>query len=786
MKRQIKIFLTAIITGALFVSCTALAADIEAPPKQNMAGSPDATREKFCDLAYNVLKIRMGTELTTKTGMFTDTDEAEINTLAEAGIIDGRGNGIFDPQGKITREEAARILCSMMDYMGIEDTNVVDETFKDFDTVSDWAKEYVAKVGRNEIMEGNGDGYTIDGYNEKTDNYYVNVPRTNFHLYNSDFGPHQNYTVWQTQATLYRLSNRLPEKMEDETVTDLGGGVTLADNRKYTYAEKDGHVTFCMPHGDKHFLVTTEDGQPVLGHDTNVYNLTDGRRLMRLRHGIYEMNNVYIRTEAYYNMGFVGMPPMECHYAYDYDGSFIDDGLMTDNNRAITLTDPDGMNRYIFRRVSSGGYYMTGAYGIEPVISGKESIKQAADKVPYIICTVTRDGRKISQMYNFDGEMLYEHEGEYSYVNSDTIVCFDGDASYAARAQDGEKLFNIKGTTLPRNYITDSYFVTRDENTNLEYLYRFDGGEKDEVCDGFFYLSRWGSFIEVEREGEENTYLLTNDLKRIRVLDGNLIRSEKGYYILKRGNKYVITDKDWNEKVITDGHFIQKDDIIVTYPRNEVGYGEIKAYNADTLELIWNCETTVYDKSDYPQIGETYLLAERDGAVYLYNIRNGASAALEPIETGHYSLSEKSGIAGVDHSTSRTAFNDDTTLYNENCEPLGNFKGGSLEWNSEYVTHSPNIWYGPRYLYDLNGNDMGITADEIRQITVNDRKLIIAYDEYKDYKTKVYDYDTCEYLFTLTGQAGLTYENCIYTKDKDGTKHYFDENGNEIEEPKEE
>jgi hypothetical protein len=65
-----------------------------------------------------------------------------VKWAAANGIIAGKGNGAFDPNGEITREQLAAILYRYMKYAGIE-YEATDEyiTFEDESSISNFAKE---------------------------------------------------------------------------------------------------------------------------------------------------------------------------------------------------------------------------------------------------------------------------------------------------------------------------------------------------------------------------------------------------------------------------------------------------------------------------------------------------------------------------------------------------------------------------------------------------------------------------------------------------------------------
>lgn len=83
---------------------------------------------------------------------FTDIDSSyakdEITALQEYEIIEGYGDGTFKPEGKITRQEFAKIMCL---GMSLEENAEAAATFTD---VSDWAKGYVGALAELGIIEG--------------------------------------------------------------------------------------------------------------------------------------------------------------------------------------------------------------------------------------------------------------------------------------------------------------------------------------------------------------------------------------------------------------------------------------------------------------------------------------------------------------------------------------------------------------------------------------------------------------------------------------------------------
>ena len=149
----------------------------------NVIWKDNINRLKFCELAYNMLNKSgfIGTS-GRKSAVFQDTDNEKIKFLANMGIVSGKEEGIFAPDDLLTREEAAAVICRIVDKT--ETLNTVggsaDGLYKDDRDISKWAKDAVYKLGNLKIMQGVSD---------------------------KGFAPKANLTAEQAAATLLRLYN---------------------------------------------------------------------------------------------------------------------------------------------------------------------------------------------------------------------------------------------------------------------------------------------------------------------------------------------------------------------------------------------------------------------------------------------------------------------------------------------------------------------------------------------------------------------------------------------------
>jgi len=121
----------------------------------------NTTRERFCEVINGMIQLD-GLVLSVKPSElleygFDDCKNPAVVYLHNLGIVFGKGNGIFDPDGLLTRQEAATILYRLMKQydLGYEIINTRAD-YGDIDQVADWALEGVNAVSDWGIMKGDG------------------------------------------------------------------------------------------------------------------------------------------------------------------------------------------------------------------------------------------------------------------------------------------------------------------------------------------------------------------------------------------------------------------------------------------------------------------------------------------------------------------------------------------------------------------------------------------------------------------------------------------------------
>ena len=153
----------------------AIAADI-VPQNLQSNYAQATTRAEFAALATNLYETVTGRTITGRTN-FNDTNDINVQKMGYLGVVTGVGDGNFNPNGQLTREQAAVMLARLAEAMGqhIPPANL---TFADNAHISSWAITAVGQMQSANIMSGVG---------------------------NNQFAPQGDYTREQSIVTIMRL-----------------------------------------------------------------------------------------------------------------------------------------------------------------------------------------------------------------------------------------------------------------------------------------------------------------------------------------------------------------------------------------------------------------------------------------------------------------------------------------------------------------------------------------------------------------------------------------------------
>ncbi|EFM08774.1 glycoside hydrolase family 18 [Paenibacillus curdlanolyticus YK9] len=134
---------------------------VEADSVGLFGGSRELTRAEVASLIVRALGILPEKSATAAETAFKDVDAgsafaADIAAAKQAGLVNGRGNGFFDPNAAVTREDFAVILAKALAYAGektVADSAVLDR-FTDKAAVSTYAQASLAILVEQGILNG--------------------------------------------------------------------------------------------------------------------------------------------------------------------------------------------------------------------------------------------------------------------------------------------------------------------------------------------------------------------------------------------------------------------------------------------------------------------------------------------------------------------------------------------------------------------------------------------------------------------------------------------------------
>ncbi len=160
----------------------------------------DITREEFCRLMIALVEQVSGQTIAdyldaqglTVDAPFTDTDSEAVFAAYTLGIVNGVAEDAFNPDGSITRQEAAVMLSRTAKVLGL--TADQGEDFADADSFAPWAADGISFVSGladptsgKKVMGGTGEGY---------------------------FSPTASYSREQAYLTTLRLFNAVAESAD--------------------------------------------------------------------------------------------------------------------------------------------------------------------------------------------------------------------------------------------------------------------------------------------------------------------------------------------------------------------------------------------------------------------------------------------------------------------------------------------------------------------------------------------------------------------------------------------
>lgn len=107
------------------------------------AANGEITRVEFCGIAINAYKAVSGKAVfASGKHPFRDCDDPNVVAAFELGLVSGRGDGVFDPDASIQRQDLCVMLYNVLDAVGIEAPAIAgDACVEDYPDVTD-IKDY--------------------------------------------------------------------------------------------------------------------------------------------------------------------------------------------------------------------------------------------------------------------------------------------------------------------------------------------------------------------------------------------------------------------------------------------------------------------------------------------------------------------------------------------------------------------------------------------------------------------------------------------------------------------
>ena len=194
------------------------------------------TREDFCILIINMLKTYNPHILNTDdldAVHFNDTKNGNIETAATLGIVAGVGDDKFNPEGKITRQEAARML-----YMAATIPERIPTKSEYYDD------SYLTLIKRIDIPYAFNDISQFEHWSALGIQFcYQN--NIMFGVGNNLFSPNSTYTREQSYLTVLRLYNVFFCKID--YINNANIHEPFDDRNMYTYDTFNGWTIVMKP-----------------------------------------------------------------------------------------------------------------------------------------------------------------------------------------------------------------------------------------------------------------------------------------------------------------------------------------------------------------------------------------------------------------------------------------------------------------------------------------------------------------------------------------------------------
>ena len=155
---------------------------------EQLSAQDEITRAEFCGIAVNTYKALSGKAVFASGKQpFRDCDDPSVAAAYELGLVNGRGNGRFNPDASIARQDLCVMLSNILEAADVEAPEIAGEAciedYMDAPLINDYAREAVVTMVDYTIVNGlsvNGGEDTILAPNGTTTREQALVVATRF------------------------------------------------------------------------------------------------------------------------------------------------------------------------------------------------------------------------------------------------------------------------------------------------------------------------------------------------------------------------------------------------------------------------------------------------------------------------------------------------------------------------------------------------------------------------------------------------------------------------------
>ena len=453
------------------------------PEELDSAYTQPITRAEFCALAAAVYRSwaasdRLGASAQVDV-QFTDCTDEDVLLCASLGIVNGVGDGRFEPDRSISRQEAASMLHRLGMLRADYDSSVqgrLPHVFADGADIASWARNDISWVCRHGIMNGVS-GNAFDTQGEYTREQSI---ATILRLYDAQYA----LTVPAEQEDLYRVVN-------DYTGAGVGRAhlEDVYGNRLLTDFEgTDGYFNMVSLFGDWAALQWTQEGNNPIA--SALYSLKNGSVLMD-----YNLYGEDASSGTAWAFNWVNSSPDRCIlYA---DGTYstetyrpvtdwADGRTIVQDGNAVRAIDRDGNSLWRIN-ISLDQVEATSGSGDRMVIQRDGMYSLIADGKmgavsagPMLLNrwsdTYIGQNGGYYALYDFSGKQLTQaYPNAMDEVGQDIYSCWVSDSEYTyircTASGSPQTLFTVPVTQRPGDLATDGAGV-----------YAVKAGERRVIC----------------------------------------------------------------------------------------------------------------------------------------------------------------------------------------------------------------------------------------------------------------------------------------------------------------